>query len=310
MGIFTKTRTYDTRYGEKTEKELLLGRVLAVALVGVLMLGMLVASVRVIPGGMMGVITQSPSGPSYDELPEGWHIVPFWNSVEVWPYRNQELEMSGETEETALSNRQIEAVSKDNLRIFIDASLIFQIPQQNVADVRILYGDAVATIVIPLMRSVPRDVIAQYNAFELRGELRATISIAITVALEQELLKHDIQVVLFAMRGIRLDESVEDAIAAKKVAEQNVITASLEKQRLIILAEAERNATILIAEGQAEAIRILTEAFDAMDNRTLAAYLTFLFFQALQNPDSNVQYVIIIPEGGGAPQLIISPPEP
>ncbi len=309
MGFFRNTRTFEDRYGDKhSETTLRVGRIVAIGLVAALLVGMLVTSIRIIPGGMMGVIVTSPTGPSYDELPEGWSIVPFWNAVEVWPYRNQEIEMSGETEETALSNRQIQAVSKDNLRIFVDASLIFQIPTNKVADVRILYGDAIATIIIPLMRSIPRDVISNFNAFELRGEQRETIALAITVALEGELAKHNIIVVLFAMRGIRLDESVEDAIAAKKIAEQNVITASLEKQRLIILAEAERNATILIAEGQAEAIRILTEAFDAMDNRTLAAYLTFLFFQALQNPDSNVQYVIIIPEGGGAPQLILNPP--
>ena len=291
------------------DKRGLLKAIIAIALVAVLVLiANVAASLRIVPGGHMGVIVTSPGGPSLDELGEGWHLVPWWFDVEVWPYRNQEIEMTGETNESGLSNRQIEAVSKDNLRIFIDASLIFRVPNDKVADVRINYGDVITTIVIPLMRSIPRDVISNFNAFELRGEQRASISQEITVALEDELAEHNVQVVRFALRGIRLDESVEDAIAAKKIAEQNVITAELEKQRLIILAEAERNATILIAEGQAEAVRIITEVFQAMDNTTLNAYLTFLFLQALQNPDSNVQYIIIIPEGGGVP-IILQPPQ-
>ena len=301
----------------KHDKRGLLRAVIAIAiLVALIGIGNVSASLRIVPGGHMGVIVTSPGGPSFDELSEGWHLIPWWFGVEIWPYRNQELEMTGETvategpEPAGLSNRQIEAVSKDNLRIFIDASLIFRIPRDKVADVRINYGDVIDTIVIPLMRSIPRDVISNFNAFELRGPQRATISQAITVALEDELALHHVQVVRFALRGIRLDESVEDAIAAKKIAEQNVITAELEKQATIIRAEALANSTIIIAAGQAEAVRIITDVFANMDNTTLNAYLTWLFIQALMSADSNVAFVIIIPEGGGVPIILQTPPEP
>lgn len=273
--------------------------IVAVVVIGLILTGL---SLRVVPAGHKGVITTSPGGPSYEEVPEGWTIIPFWFSVETLPYMTQQISAIGM--DAADDNiGSIQATSNDNLLVLVDANLLFRIPADKVADVRIQYGDVTNTVIIPLFRSVPRDVIAKYDAFALRGELRGAIEVEISSTLEVELAKYDVVLVQYAMQGIRLDESVEQAIEAKKIAEQNLIRAQLEYQIALIQAAAIANSTVILAEGQARAVEIITNMFAQMDNSTLNAYLLWFFIQALQDPDSNVQYVIIW-DGEGIPVII------
>ena len=262
------------------------------------------ASLRNIPAGFKGVIVSGPNGPSYEEIPEGWHFVPFWVGVEIHHYRTEQIAAIG-LDEHDDNVGSIQATSRDNLNVLVDANLLYRIPEDKVADIRIKLGDYISTLLIPLMRSVPRDVISNFDAFELRGVQRATIETLISTTLEKELATYDITLVRYALQGIRLDESVEEAIEAKKIAEQNLIKAQIEYQTALIQAAAEANSTVIRAQGNAEAIRIITDMFKSMDNSTLNAYLLWYFIQALQNPDSNVQYIIIW-DGQGIP-IIIQP---
>lgn len=303
MGRFSDE---DTETETESRFESLKGKLLKIGVViivlSLILVGMMAASFRNIPAGFAGVIVSGPDGGSVVEIGEGWHFIPFWIGIEILPFRLQEVNAIGQ--DTADDNiGSIAAVSKDNLRVLVDSNLLFTIPQNMVADVRIQYGEVVHSVILPIFRSVPRDVISKYNAFDLRGELRGVIEIEISKALETELAKYSVILNRYALQGIRLDESVEQAIAAKKIAEQNLIKAELEYQITLIQAAAVANSTVILAEGQARAIQVVTEMFQSMDNTTLNAYLLWYFLQALQNPDSNVSYVIIW-DGTGVPVIL------
>jgi hypothetical protein len=71
-------------------------------------------------------------------------------------------------------------------------------------------------------------------------------------------------------------------------------------------ASAEAQALILKTNGSAEAIRtVLAQFYTGDDNSTMTNYLTWMYIQALCDPNSNVQFVIV-PSDGSTP-ILISP---
>lgn len=291
--------------------------VIAIVLIVVLLLST-AASLVSVEAGNVAVVTNSPDSSLIGStLSEGWHFDPIYalSNVEVIRYNTQTAEFVGNDYSADDDTGSIQVLSKDNLAIVLDFSITYNIPRDNVSHIRLTYGaDFSDTIIKQVARSVPRDVCANYNATDIIGDDRSLVEQTIKTKVTQGIEQYGVDVIEVKLREIRPPSTLMNAIEEKKVAEQAVITAEYNKQRITIEAEAEKtrvlieaNATaqamILRASGNAEAIHMVMEMLEGSNqNETVMNYLTWLYIQALMDPNSNVQFVIV-PSDGSVPIL-------
>lgn len=285
-----------------------LGRILVISILLITALVFLLVSFREVPVGYKGVVVGSPSGPSTEELGEGWHFVPLTN-VEFIRYNTQVRDM------TSSQNSGLTVRSSDNLNIEMDVALVFHLPGDRVADIRFQLGDHME-VVDRYLRNVPRNIASNYTGEFLGGNGRVSVEQAIRVQLTAELAPYGIVVEDFLIRSVDLPASVDQAIEAKQAAEQAVLRAEFERQAIVIkaLGESERlsieaqgfaNATVIRANGTAEAIRLVIDQLRISDPQLVnatEAYLTMLYIQALSDPNSNISFIIV--PADGAPVII------
>jgi|PlaIllAssembly_1097288.scaffolds.fasta_scaffold02627_10 regulator of protease activity HflC (stomatin/prohibitin superfamily) len=289
---------------------------------GIILIMTLISFVSV-PAGYKAVITSAPNSNEIGStLGEGWHFNPYYAlcNIELLRYNSQTEEFVGQdlSDDNAGS---IAVRSSDNLEIYVDFAVTFHIPSDNVSDVRIQYGnDWKQNTIIQTCRSVPRDTMAQYQALDIIGSQRGVVEQSMRENITHKLESFGFVVDNFALRDIRPPDSVSRAIEDKKVAEQYLITAGYQAQSKIILAQGNLTATlinanasaqaqVIKANGSAEAIQLVMDMFRSQDpngtNVTLN-YLTWLYIQALSDPNSNIAF-IIVPQGDGTPILIQTP---
>jgi len=225
------------------------------------------------------------------------------------------------------------AITEDNVEVYLDMTVVFHIEKGKVSELRIENGaDWKDVIVLPILRSIPRDISAHYTIFEIAGVMRANLGISIEENITSALGEKHLVVESFSLRDVRLPQSILNSINAKMVAEQQVLEAinHLEQQVIdvqqdIVKAEAEYNVTIIKASAQQEAIRIVMEQFateydyivtgngsnatltPSTDNSTredmINYYMMWLYINALSDPNSNIQY-IMLPSEGGTPVIL------
>jgi len=293
----------------------------------IIMVWLFFASMMIVPAGHKGVLVTTPNGNNYDELNEGWTFNPYYIfcSKEIIRYNTQQESFVG-SDESSDNAGSIMVSSADNVGIYVDFSIVYHLDPENVADLRIGAGDYKQSVLIPVARSVPRDVCAQYTALEIRGERRSVVEQGIRENITIRLAEKSIIVEMFALRDIRLPALYEDAIVKKKVAEQNVLTeqynllaqqyvanqsiinATAQAEALIINATAQANATVIMASGRAEAVEIVMAKLNSTAGNATTDYLRFLYISALNDPNCNIQY-IVIPTEGGTPILLQIPQE-
>lgn len=280
-------------------------KLLVLLMVALIVIGVFLALCIVsVPAGYKGVVV---SGIGIGHVfHEGFNVKNPLSTVEMVRYNTQRVEFIGSAAGED-NEGNIVVNSRDNVAIFMDFQVVFHLDPAEVSAVRVENGNFVETVVIPYCRSVPRDVCANFDALEIRGESRAEVAIAIQQNLTSLFQQKHIILEEFALQEISLPQAYEDAITAKKVAEQNVITEQYNldaqifiAQRTIVDAQAAANVTVIDAEAKAAAIQIIMEQY-GIDNETEAAriYLNWLYIRALTDPDSNVQYVM-----GDAPFIL------
>lgn len=289
------------------------GWIIFILFILVVILTIIVASFVVVPAGHKGVIVTSPFGPEKAEISEGWNWNPMYavSEIEIIRFNTQTRDMTSET------GSSLTVRSSDNLDIRLDCSLVFKVPSDKVADIRIERGNYY-DLVDRYMRTTPRNVASNYTGEFIGGEGRIAMEMEVLSLITSDLGAYDIIVEDFMIRSIDLPLTMDQAIEEKKAAEQKVVTAEYNREAAIINADAQRqvlmieaegmkNATIIRANGSAEAVRIVIEQFLASDpNLTNAteAFLTQLYLNALNDPNSNIEYIIIT--DGGVP-IIIQP---
>jgi regulator of protease activity HflC (stomatin/prohibitin superfamily) len=294
----------------------------------VVLLGAVAESTKVIPAGYKGVVFNSPTGPANEEINEGWQFNFEYLLADVIyvEYRTQTINFVGNDQGSDHSG-SISVSSKDNIMIYMDFSIMYHIQEDMVSDLVIENGQNYqARIIQPIARSIPRDIAAHYNAMDIRGSMRGEVERAISENITISLAKKYIVVEQFAMRDIRLPAQLETAIEQKKVAEQNVLTQQYNLQAeqyvanksvvqmgaqaaaMLLNATAFANATVVRAEGQAQAIALVMKALQSPNiNNTTRDYLTWIYIQALTDPNTRIEY-IIVPADGGVPVLINTKP--
>ena len=290
-----------------------------IVIVLVINLFVMIGSLVSVSAGDKGVITSAPDASQIGRvLDEGWHIDPYFLMchIEQVRYNTQTVEFSVVVSGETLSNLgPVNVRTADNLEVEVDFSLTYNLPHDKVGYIRITYGDYQHTILQQVCRSVPRDIASMFQGLDLAGPMRPVFEQMIATNITERLEHYNINVEMVNLRSINLPDDVDAAVQRKKVAEQDLITANYTALRMMVLAQGQANAavinatgfaqaTIIKANGTAQAIDVIMAIMTVYDsNASVDSYLTQQFITALNDPNSNIQYVVLY-NGNGAPFII------
>ncbi|MCK4444384.1 MAG: hypothetical protein KAW09_07560, partial [Thermoplasmata archaeon] len=189
------------------------GRIIIVSIILGILFYFIAASFVVVPAGHKGVMVTSPFGPERAEISEGWNWNPIYaiSDVEIIRFNTQTRDMSG--------NQGLTVRSSDNLDIRLDCSLLFRLPSDRVADVRIDRGNYYE-LVDRYLRTTPRNVASNYTGEFIGGEGRIAMEMDVLNLITLDLGAYEIIVEDFMIRSVDLPVTMDQAIEEKKAAEQ------------------------------------------------------------------------------------------
>ncbi|MDR2866582.1 MAG: prohibitin family protein [Methanomassiliicoccaceae archaeon] len=276
-------------------------------------------SVITIEAGQVGVVTNAADGDLKGTMLEnGWHFNPSFilSTVETIRCNTQVTEYVGQDKIDDLSG-SVMVMSKDQMYIFIDMSVSYSISPGDAKNVRFTYGSDWKTVVVhQVVRSVPRSICADYDALDIVGTKRAQIETAILQKITDDIqtkggLHTGVNVVDVKIREMRIPQGLQAAVEQKLIANQLLekaqidlerikVEADAEAQRKIIEAEADAEVVMIRAQATADAINMVLQEFvDSGGDVDMTAYLSYLYIQALTDPNSNIKYVIVPNDGTG-----------
>lgn len=221
----------------------------------------------------VGVVI-TPSGVSKEPLETGWHLVAPYNEVQkmdktIWVYSL----VTSNSEGAKDKDDAIWAPTSDGIKMGFDISVNWKIEQSqapwiyaNIAsdqDEEGRYHWMEENIIRPAVKSIMPLTVSNYTPIECYSSKRSEIQAKVQAALIKELKSNHIVVEVAQIREVYYNKAYEDAINAKKLAEQEVLRlVEVTKQQSEKLKQAEINKNIAIeqSEGEAEALKIKGQA--------------------------------------------------
>lgn len=200
-----------------------------------------------IKAGEAGVLFQTfGSGVKTDvTYNEGFHIIAPWNTMVVYPTRQQQV------------LETMEVLSSNGLGITVETSTLFKLEKQ---EIPLLHQEKGRTylenIVKPAIRSATRSVVGRYTPEEIYSSKRDVIQTEIFDETKIILAKQYVNTIEVLVRDITLPPTIKAAIENKLKQEQESLEYEFKLQKE--LKEAQRIK--IAAEGKAEANKILNES--------------------------------------------------
>jgi len=206
--------------GRKAEEARRVRPWLRAAGIVVALLGLLLGSFRVVPGGNVGV--QILFGRIDDRpLTEGLSLINPLKQVRIMSVRTHEL------------FEHADVPSKEGLTVGLEVSALFHLEPTAAARVYRSLGEAYARVyMLPQLRSVIRGATVNHEAKDLYTSGREVIAQQIQDELHKMLIERGIVLEKVLLRKIVLPKMVEDAINTKLAAEQDS-----ERMRFVLLKE-------------------------------------------------------------------------
>ncbi|MEM1116215.1 MAG: prohibitin family protein [Bacteroidota bacterium] len=231
----------------------------------------------VIDAGQRGVLFSTFSGTKMDAVyNEGLQIVWPWQQMIEYEVRVQN------------SNEQLSVLSSNGATIAMDVSVRYSPDPQRLPLLHATYGQGYyERLVQPVVRSVAREVVGQFEPEELYSTRREELQDQIEERVSRQIGDQYITLSDILIRDVELPAQVRQAIESKLQEEQRAqqVQFSIEREQL----EAERKR--IEAEGQATFQRLITES---LSDR----YLEFEGIQATRElAESDNAKVVIV--GGG-----------
>ncbi len=232
---------------------------------------------RSIEDGQAGV--KADFGKIQDQpLSTGWHFYfPVFSWIEVWDVKTQELK------ETA------NVPSSEGLISTLDVSVLYNVPKENVVDVRKTIGiNYVQKIVEPYIREAIRNIASGYEVKALfQDQGRKEIAQKMLEFLQKKLEPRGIKVHDVLLRDVQLPRPFAESIQVKLRTEQEALQKEFELQKATKDAEIE----VARARGVAQSNTIISGSLDAN-------YLWYLWIKGLQ---AGSMQVIYVPTEGNIP---------
>jgi regulator of protease activity HflC (stomatin/prohibitin superfamily) len=237
-----------------------------------LLLSIISAGIVFIQPEKRGVVISalSPQGYRSEALQPGlrW-VIPFFESVVVYPIYNQTYTMSIAPSEGQLEgDDSIEARTSDGQQVKIDASVIYAINPSQVVKVHIDWQDRYTNeLVRPLSRGVIRDVVSQYGVEQVVTSKRDEMTQQMRDELSTRLSENGLSLEDFILRNITFSPEYAASVEQKQIAEQQALQAKFvveskkqEAEQARQTAQGAADAAVIRAKGDADARLIQAEA--------------------------------------------------
>ena len=241
----------------------------------------------IIPAGQTGV--QSLFGKVRDdEFSSGFHLKNPFIKVTLMSIRTEDYTMSitqGEGER--YGSDVITALTKEGLSVDLDITVLYHLLEEKASDVYRDIGLSYDEVVIrPQIRSIIREVIAQYNSKDIYSEKRQEAALKILEQLQIKIDPRGIAVEDVLLRHVELPEDLARSIQQKLQAEQ-------EAQRYDFILETEKKEAErkrIEAQGQRDAQQIINQSLTQN-------YLNYLYIESLEEREGTI-YVPVNPSSG------------
>lgn len=263
------------------------GEISAILIAGII--GLIVfacACIAIVPAGHVGVHDLFGDVKEREYEP-GFYIIHPFASLKDMSIKTQEYTMSSVTGEGEVKGADsITTLTKEGLTVNVDLTLLYSIQPEQADVIYTTVGlDYKDVLIRPNLRSVIREVIANYEAKEIYSEKRSEIESEILTRFKDSLSNRGIIIENIMIRDIRLPQTISDAIEAKLTAEQEIEKRSfdVEKEKQ----EADRKR--IEAQGIADANEIIATSLTS-------EYLTWYWIEGLDSHES-VIYVPISSDG-------------
>jgi regulator of protease activity HflC (stomatin/prohibitin superfamily) len=261
----------------------------------IIVLGLLIASVKVIDAGQVGV--QVLFGRVQDNVLEsGLHIIDPAVEITTFDVRTQNYTMSAKDNEGQVQGDDaIRVLSSDGLEVTIDLSILYKVNPAKAPYILQNIGENYQNnIVRPITRTAIRDNAVNYQAVDLYSTKREEFQYKINKTISENFAKNGLEVQQILVRNITLPESVRQSIESKIQAEQDAqkMEFVLQKERQ----EADRKR--VEAQGIADYQRIISTGLTAQQ----LEYQSILAQKEIAT--SQNAKVIIIGGGKGTPIML------
>jgi regulator of protease activity HflC (stomatin/prohibitin superfamily) len=245
------------------------------------------ASIIIVDAGETGVY--SLFGKVKDnELKSGFHLVIPLAKVTKMSIRTEEYTMSiAQGEGKKFSADAITSLTKEGLSVDLDMTVLYRLSEEKASDIyREVGTDYAEKIIRPTIRTVIRDVIAQYEAKDIYSDKREEASKQIQDKLSKDIEARGIIIENVLLRNVALPANLANAIQEKLQAEQEA-----QKYDFILQKESkEKERKIIEAEGQRDAQKIINESLTSN-------YLYYLYVSDLKSREGTI-YVPTNPSTG------------
>lgn len=223
-----------------------------------------------------------------EEFASGFHLKNPLVKVTKMNVRTQEYTMSvAQGEGKKATADAITALTKEGLSVDLDITVLYHLVQEKASDVYRDIGLTYDEIVIrPQIRSVIREVIAQYEAKDIYSEKRQEAAQKIFADLQVQLLPRGIEVEDALLRHVQLPADLAQSIQLKLQSEQ-------ESQRYDFVLQTEKKEAerkIIEAQGQRDAQQIINQSLSDK-------YLQYLYINSLKDRQGTI-YVPTNPNNG------------
>lgn len=248
-----------------------------------------VVAVLIVATGSFTVIDEGYVGVKYqfgkivnDNLSAGLNFkIPFVQTIKSVDVREQvyELDTNAYTKDT----QTVEDI-KIKLNYIYDRSQLSNI----IRNVGI--NNVESKLIVPQLQSILKNAIGQYRAEEL-VQSRSALQEQVEESLRESLSASGINVVSFAIENIDFEDSFEEAVRAKVVAEQDALKMQNktkekeeEAKQIVIAAQAEADSAKIKADADAYAIEKIQQQ--------IASSPEYLEFQKLEKWDGALPQII------------------
>ncbi len=262
---------------------------LAIKIIGALIIIFIALSITitVVPAGNVGVMDFF-GRVGERELSPGIQFKTPLSRVITFSTRTQDFTMTSRLGEgNVYGDDSIAVLTKEGLTLGLDMTVLYHLETGNVADLYKNVGkDFKEKIIRPSIRTVIRDIVAQYNAEALYSAKREEAVGKISEKLTEKLKERGIIIEDVLLRNVTLPAKLADAIEEKLKAEQEAqrFDFVLEKEEK----EAERKR--IEARGQRDAQKIINESLTTR-------YLEYLYIRELKDREGTI-YVPVNPNNG------------
>ena len=270
------------------------GVLLAVAMVVALIC--VVACLKKVPAGYVGVVYNMNGGVDGEILSQGWHLVSPTKKVTTYSIGIEQSYLTFEDKGDSKEDESFSIPTSDGKTVRVNLEFSYRFDEVRVANTFVTFkgksGETIKdTFIKPKVIAWTQEVSANYPVTDIFGDKRTEINAELDTYLKDKFDKYGIIIDTVNFTDISVDAETAAAIQKKVTAQQELELANIEAQTAKVQAEKDRQVAqvqaekdkqvaqiaaetaVIKAEAEADALRIAAQA-EADANRQIAQSLT------------------------------------